>query len=821
MIFVERAAKPSWFNSPKVQEVFQKQKDFMLHEQNQYEIRSGRFDKDQFTLPMDSEMEEIIVKVFQNKCPFCESLVMGSDSNYSTDEIKRCQKELKTLITSKAKGKQASMDVKRGFRRFYGEETVEGFEAYDIGFFRPELRAMNANGTVSPAHYWWLGWDWNNLFLICSSCLVAKENKFPIAAANRASFSEQQDMSNLRKGLEEEEALLIDPCQKGLFEKRHILFKRGKALGVDAIGQQTISVFKLNRPNLEANRLLVSEAKAKEIEMIFQGQKPMQKILSPSHPFVAACLDEWWLNSSQDTAALEHCQKIFDGDLPLYFEQEAAPTTSYTVDKVSDMERKQKADEKRANSYDLENKENLDAYFTRSLWITEVVLTNFKAFEQITIDFRYVNPESGKLKTNTRRPWLALLGENGVGKSSISQAIALTLMGKRKLESMDIVLNDFIRFDQPKARVEVLLEPNEPPIVLEIIRNEQGGTFTLSEETPQVLVMAYGATRLPSKDALYGKDKNSFIRTSNLFDPNAKLGNGFKWLADEEQVPEPIFLPLSEGLSNLLQLESGQKIKRDLEKKELYLEEELEDQVAKKKTPFKYLSSGYQTLLAIALDIMMGAAELLRHLPTQSNDASYSLLDVAGIVMIDEIGVHLHPRWKMRIVKTLKRTFPKMSFIITTHDPLCLRGLVQGEVAILQRDPEQNNQPDIVDPEHLPSVQHLSIQELLTSTFFGLNSIMDPEVEKYYDEYYSLLATTDPNKKDTDRLEEIKEILKQSNLTLGNKVTEEIEYKLIEKKVEMAKSKKDLFKEADEEDVKNILDKWEKALSTDTTATDQ
>lgn len=793
----------------------------MLHDQNQYEIRTGRFDQDQFTLPMDEGMERELVQVFRNKCPFCESLVIGTDATHFTPEMSNRRSALESLINRKPKGEKFVKGMTRGFNSYYGEETKEGFEAYDIGFFRPELRAMNANGTVSPAHYWWLGWDWHNLFLICRSCLTAKENKFPIAALNRASAPKDLGLDNLREGLAAERALLIDPCQQTDFQMRHILFRDGRALGTDEMGQQTIDVFKLNRPRLVAIRKLVSNAIAEEIEAMLREQQPPRKLLSPSHPFVASILDEWWLNSSQDSTALEHCRATYDGDLPAYFESESAPSNSYTIDQVSTIEQEQEEAEKAKNSYDLEKKENLAAYFTKSLWIEKVVLTDFKAFEHLSVDFPDTSSQlnTRQLKTDTSRPWLALLGENGVGKSSISQAIAMTLMGKSRLESMNLDLNKFIRFDQAKAKVEVFLLNREDPIVLEITRGEKEGTFDLNEETPQVLMMAYGATRLPSEEEILGQDESSFIRTSNLFNPNAKLGNGFKWLGDAEQVPNEIFGTLKEGLTNLLQLESGQEITRNTDKKELYLEEEEPGKLAKKKTPFQYLSSGYQTVLAITLDIMMGAAELLKHLSADgSRDATYSLLDVAGIVMIDEIGVHLHPRWKMRIVKTLKRTFPKMSFIITTHEPLCLRGLKKGEVAILQRDKDQKNKITI-QTENLPSVQQLSIQELLTSTFFGLNSIMDPEVEKKYDEYYKLLAIAEQgNKEEKDerdkKLKQLKLELEGANLKLGNTITEEVEYKLIEDKVALAKSKKDIFEKIEDTDRKKILDTWDKVLSS-------
>ena len=58
----------------------------------------------------------------------------------------------------------------------------------------------------------------------------------------------------------------------------------------------------------------------------------------------------------------------------------------------------------------------------------------------------------------------------------------------------------------------------------------------------------------------------------------------------------------------------------------------------------------------------------------------------SGIVLLDEIDAHLHPRWKMRIVESLRATFSGMQFIVTTHEPLCLRGIKEQEVVVLRRE---------------------------------------------------------------------------------------------------------------------------------------
>ena len=96
---------------------------------------------------------------------------------------------------------------------------------------------------------------------------------------------------------------------------------------------------------------------------------------------------------------------------------------------------------------------------------------------------------------------------------------------------------------------------------------------------------------------------------------------------------------------------------------------------------------------------------------------------------------------------------------------------------------------------------------------------MDPEVEKKYDEYYKLLAVAelgDTEEKDErqKKLKQLKDELEGANLKLGNTITEEVEYKLIEDKVALAKSKKDIFEKIEDTDRKKIIDTWDKVLSS-------
>ena len=61
--------------------------------------------------------------------------------------------------------------------------------------------------------------------------------------------------------------------------------------------------------------------------------------------------------------------------------------------------------------------------------------------------------------------------------------------------------------------------------------------------------------------------------------------------------------------------------------------------------------------------------------------------NMEGLVLIDELDLHLHPRWQAEFVRALKATFPRLQFVVTTHSPLVLRDTEPGEAYELQREP--------------------------------------------------------------------------------------------------------------------------------------
>jgi predicted ATP-binding protein involved in virulence len=90
------------------------------------------------------------------------------------------------------------------------------------------------------------------------------------------------------------------------------------------------------------------------------------------------------------------------------------------------------------------------------------------------------------------------------------------------------------------------------------------------------------------------------------------------------------------------------------------------------------MSDGERSLLAMMID-------LCRRL-VLANPELDDPLQGAGVVLIDEIELHLHPQWQREIVEKLRRTFPRIQFVLTTHSPFLIQSLREGELIRLDRE---------------------------------------------------------------------------------------------------------------------------------------
>ena len=98
--------------------------------------------------------------------------------------------------------------------------------------------------------------------------------------------------------------------------------------------------------------------------------------------------------------------------------------------------------------------------------------------------------------------------------------------------------------------------------------------------------------------------------------------------------------------------------------------------------PIHLLSSGYQSVIWMVMDIAYRMAVLNPNLRKEITNKT------PGIVLIDELALHLHPNWQWKIIEALKMTFPSIQFIATTHSPLIIASCKNERLITISEDME-------------------------------------------------------------------------------------------------------------------------------------
>jgi predicted ATP-binding protein involved in virulence len=110
--------------------------------------------------------------------------------------------------------------------------------------------------------------------------------------------------------------------------------------------------------------------------------------------------------------------------------------------------------------------------------------------------------------------------------------------------------------------------------------------------------------------------------------------------------------------------------------------------------PVGQLSDGLRNTIAMVGDLAYRSAQLNPHL------ASHVCKEIAGIVLIDEVDMHLHPQWQQVILQQLQQAFPNIQFIVTTHSPQVLSTVKRENIRVLE--PDENGHIQAIVPEYSP-----------------------------------------------------------------------------------------------------------------------
>ena len=268
-------------------------------------------------------------------------------------------------------------------------------------------------------------------------------------------------------------------------------------------------------------------------------------------------------------------------------------------------------------------------------------------------------------------------------------------------------------------------------------------------------VYAYGAGRRLGVSTLQADEPADPVAT--LFSPEIGLLNANEWLlrldfaakSDPEGPFRAQFERVRSMLIDILPDVSDIRI-RPPDRGSLVSRRSLENVVLFRthygEVPFPELSLGYQAMLAWLVDF---ASRMFDRYPDSEDP-----LAQPAVALIDELDLHLHPRWQQQITDYLTRTFPRTQFVVTAHSPLVVQAAEDANIILLRREGDRvvvDNDPEIV--------RGWRVDQVLTSDLFGLHSSRPPRTAALMDERSQLLARGVTTDEDRQRLAELDELL--------------------------------------------------------------
>ncbi len=629
----------------------------------------------------DPEIREALHKVFRKKCAYCESLLEFNEAN--------------------------------------------------ISHFRPVSNATSsAQEMDSPDHYAWLAYEWRNLLLLCDVCSTSQKNFFPVEGPRAL------PLTTWNEAVISENALLLDPCSDE--PQRHLSFSGdGYVYPKTKRGRATIELLHLNRPNLISERARIFAGFRQNAENL--NREGANTFLDPDLPHAGA-LRIFIIGLCRAIYFAKQIRLPVDNrsllssvmSISSILSESEWQTTFYILDDLA------RSDD---ISYEVNSLFMVDEARNRlreQPILRRIVIENFKGIDRIDISLL----QDDRSKSGTA-PCATLIGENSVGKSSILQATALTLMNSKNRRALRLDPEDYVSRDigswrmGPYAMPAVALHFEGGTQSRLTYREPVTGPMIVEDEVP-CIILAYGSRRFFVNRGAKRKG-NSINKT--LFDPLATLPDPGIWL---NKAADHVFDAVARAMREILVLRSDDEISRTEDGNILV-------RAHGRETPIEQMSDGYRSLFAMAIDIM-------RNLLEYWDNLEYA----RAIVLIDEIETHLHPRWKMQVMPALRKAMPQVQFIVTTHDPLCLRGMKNGEVHVLYR----NDSGNIRAVDDLPNIETLRAEQILTSDYFGLWTTADEDQEEILTRLAALGGKTERELNNHERQERDRLLRKFSGIPL-------------------------------------------------------
>ncbi len=333
-------------------------------------------------------------------------------------------------------------------------------------------------------------------------------------------------------------------------------------------------------------------------------------------------------------------------------------------------------------------------------------------------------------------PVTLIIGENGAGKTTIAESLASLCAGA------DEGLPEFpLRRGARRGKIALLDEAGK-----EVASWTAGVGGTKKALPAEHYLFAYGRYRRVHGDegpltfdadtgraapapagpeASLTQDLSRAVfsrRTTTLFRPNDLLQRGLRQFLiymHENRAADPRFEAVWRGLE--ASLKGSIERLAVLERADRLVPVMIRDGV---ETEFRELSDGYQSILSIVFDLILRYTYIF---PGLDNP----LLGPATVV-IDEVDLHLHPRWQRQVVRQLRRLFPETHFVLTTHSAAVVQDAIDEglRVVVLHTGPKGVSARVLGEPE-LGPLRHAAIGSVLVEDkLFDVPSRYSPEVEE-------------------------------------------------------------------------------------------
>jgi predicted ATP-dependent endonuclease of OLD family len=331
--------------------------------------------------------------------------------------------------------------------------------------------------------------------------------------------------------------------------------------------------------------------------------------------------------------------------------------------------------------------------------------------------------------------WHVILGDNGSGKTSFARSIALTLVGPTDAHALRLDFRKWttINYKKSKAILSIDREDTEKnPIDIgveisngfiennfnEINKSVDGVYFWMNSHSQKAFSASFGPFRRfsggPSPLDVLPDPNNILLRHLTLFDEGVSLPTSVKWLQflkfrslEADDNSKLLLQKIINFINKTNFLPNGYLI-QDVNSENIRISNESGITI-----DIDDISDGYRSALCMILEIIR-IADQYGTISIFNNDVSE--IDIRGVIIIDEIDAHLHPKWQKEIGMWFKKYMPYMQFIVTTHSPLICWA---ADSVFVLPEPGSRNESRFLTKEELNRVKYGSIQEAYMLDVFG------------------------------------------------------------------------------------------------------